>query len=54
MLFRSPFIQSVTVKRSGETRRAKLYYLRKRVGKSVRLTEKRREKKVEAAPVAAS
>ena len=50
----SPFIQSVTVKRSGETRRAKLYYLRKRVGKSVRLTEKRREKKVEAAPVAAS
>lgn len=50
----SPFIQSVTVKRSGETRRAKLYYLRKRVGKAVRLTEKRREKKVEAAPVAAS
>ncbi len=41
----SPFISSVTVKRSGETRRAKLFYLRDRVGKSVRLVEKRRVKK---------
>jgi large subunit ribosomal protein L19 len=48
----SPFIQSVTVKRGGETRRAKLYYLRKRVGKSVRLAEKRREKKEQPAPAA--
>jgi large subunit ribosomal protein L19 len=45
----SPIIASVTVKRSGESRRAKLYYLRDRVGKAVRLVEKRKEK-VEAAP----
>jgi large subunit ribosomal protein L19 len=43
----SPFIASVTVRRSGESRRAKLYFLRKRVGKSVRLTEKRRDKREE-------
>jgi len=41
----SPFIASVTVKRSGESRRAKLYYLRDRVGKATRLVEKRRVKK---------
>jgi len=45
----SPFIAGISVRRSGQTRRAKLYYLRQRVGKAVRLTEKRREK-VEAAP----
>jgi large subunit ribosomal protein L19 len=44
----SPFISKVTVKRSGESRRAKLFYLRHRVGKAVRLTEKRRVKKEEA------
>jgi large subunit ribosomal protein L19 len=44
----SPFISKVTVKRSGEARRAKLFYLRHRVGKAVRLTEKRRVKKEEA------
>ena len=44
----SPFIASVTVKRSGERRRAKLFYLRNRVGKAVRLTEKRRVKKDDA------
>jgi large subunit ribosomal protein L19 len=38
----SPFIAKVLVKRSGETRRAKLFYLRDRVGKAVRLTETRR------------
>jgi large subunit ribosomal protein L19 len=43
----SPFIAKVIVKRSGETRRAKLFYLRKRVGKAVRLTEQRRAKKEE-------
>ena len=37
----SPFISKVTVKRGGETRRAKLFYLRERVGKAVKLTEKR-------------
>src|SRR5690349_7577506 len=36
----SPFISKVTVKRSGERRRAKLFYLRDRVGKAVRLVEK--------------
>src|SRR5205823_2430695 len=41
----SPFIAKVNVKRSGETRRAKLFYLRNRVGKAVRLTEQRRTKK---------
>ena len=45
----SPFIASITVKRSGERRRAKLFYLRGRVGKSVRLTEKRKVKKDEPA-----
>jgi large subunit ribosomal protein L19 len=45
----SPFIAKVAVRRSGETRRAKLFYLRKRVGKAVRLTESRRTKKEEAA-----
>src|SRR3954463_16310167 len=45
----SPFIASVTVKRSGESRRAKLYYLRDRVGKAVRLVEKRKVKKDEPA-----
>src|SRR5437762_526798 len=52
----SPYISSVTVRRSGESRRAKLYYLRKRVGKSVRLTEKRRvgKKDEEAATITPS
>jgi len=45
----SPFISKVTVKRSGETRRAKLFYLRDRVGKSTRLTEARKVKKDETA-----
>jgi large subunit ribosomal protein L19 len=47
----SPFISKVTVKRSGETRRAKLFYLRDRVGKATRLVEIRKVKK-EAAPAA--
>ena len=41
----SPFISKVTVKRSGESRRAKLFYLRDRVGKAVRLVEKRKPAK---------
>ena len=41
----SPFIAKIVVKRGGETRRAKLYYLRDRVGKAVRLTEKRKATK---------
>jgi large subunit ribosomal protein L19 len=37
----SPRIAKVEVKRSGITRRAKLYYLRDRTGKAVRLRERR-------------
>jgi large subunit ribosomal protein L19 len=44
----SPFISKVTVKRSGETRRAKLFYLRDRIGKATRLTEVRKVKKEES------
>jgi large subunit ribosomal protein L19 len=36
----SPRIAAIEVKRSGVTRRAKLYYLRDRTGKAVRLKEK--------------
>jgi large subunit ribosomal protein L19 len=43
----SPFIAKVVVRRGGETRRAKLFYLRNRVGKAVRLTEKRKATKRE-------
>ena len=38
----SPRIDKVEVKRSGVVRRAKLYFLRDRVGKAVRLRERRR------------
>lgn len=38
----SPRIEKVEVKRSGVVRRAKLYFLRERVGKAVRLKERRR------------
>jgi large subunit ribosomal protein L19 len=44
----SPKIAKIEVKRSGVTRRAKLYYLRKRVGKSVRLRERKAGAKEEA------
>ena len=37
----SPKIGKIEVKRSGVSRRAKLYYLRDRAGKSTRLREKR-------------
>jgi large subunit ribosomal protein L19 len=36
----SPRIDNIVVKRSGKVRRAKLYYLRERSGKSVRLKER--------------
>ena len=42
----SPKIAKIDVKRSGKTRRAKLYYLRDRVGKAVKLRE--REEKPDA------
>lgn len=36
----SPLISSVTVKRRGDVRRAKLYYLRNLTGKAARIKEK--------------
>jgi large subunit ribosomal protein L19 len=39
----SPRIAKIEVKRSGVVRRAKLYYLRERSGKSVRLRERRQD-----------
>ncbi len=45
----SPKIAKIEVKRTGVTRRAKLYYLRDRVGKATRLRE--RKKKVAKTPV---
>jgi large subunit ribosomal protein L19 len=36
----SPVIAGIEVKRKGDVRRAKLYYLRGRTGKSARIREK--------------
>ena len=44
----SPKIAKIEVKRSGVSRRAKLYYLRDRAGKSTRLREKRDDVAAEA------
>ena len=40
-LLRSPRIESIKVQRHAHVRRAKLYYMRERTGKSARLREKR-------------
>lgn len=40
-LLRSPFIEKIEVHRHAHVRRAQLYYLRDRTGKSARLREKR-------------
>ncbi len=45
----SPLIASIEVKRRGDVRRAKLYYLRERSGKSARIREKLAARKTEAA-----
>ncbi len=45
----SPRIAAVEVKRSAVVRRAKLYFLRQRAGKAVRLKERRVERPVEEA-----
>ena len=57
----SPLIDSIKVVRRGEVRRAKLYYLRGRTGKSARIVERRYNtsaaevvEAVEAAPAAES
>ena len=39
----SPKLAKIEVKRSGVVRRAKLYFLRDRVGKAIRLKERRRK-----------
>jgi len=48
----SPNIESIEVKRRGVVRRAKLYYLRDRRGKSARIAERAQEARSEAAPAA--
>ncbi len=48
----SPRIAKIEVKRSAVVRRAKLYFLRDRVGKAVRLKERRVERKAEDKPKA--
>ena len=45
----SPLIAKIEVKRKGDVRRAKLYYLRSRSGKSARIKEKLGVKAVKAA-----
>lgn len=51
----SPLISKIEVKRRGDVRRAKLYYLRQRSGKSARIKEKlpQRVNKAKAATAAA-
>jgi large subunit ribosomal protein L19 len=50
-LVHSPKIAKVEVKRTGAVRRAKLYYLRDRVGKATRLRERKvKEKKIPVVP----
>jgi large subunit ribosomal protein L19 len=48
----SPLVDSVVVVRKGKVRRAKLYYLRGRTGKSARIAERMRGVGVESAPAA--
>ena len=48
----SPLIASIEVKRRGDVRRAKLYYLRERSGRSARIKEKLPAKKTAAAKAA--
>ena len=48
----SPLIESVLIDRRGDVRRAKLYYLRQRSGKSARIREKLKTSKTRQAPAA--
>ena len=52
--FHSPAVEGVLVKRPGRVRRAKLYYLRDRVGKATKVKERRDEKPGEGAKAATS
>jgi large subunit ribosomal protein L19 len=49
----SPLIAGIEVKRRGDVRRAKLYYLRERSGKSARIREKLASRKVADSAAAA-
>ncbi|MFO0286951.1 MAG: 50S ribosomal protein L19, partial [Brevundimonas sp.] len=46
----SPNIESIEVKRRGVVRRAKLYYLRDRRGKSARIAERQMQRKDVSVP----
>jgi large subunit ribosomal protein L19 len=46
----SPAVEGVIVKRPGRVRRAKLYYLRDRVGKATKVKERREDDRVEPGP----
>ena len=48
----SPMIESIEVKRRGVVRRAKLYYLRDRRGKSARIAERAMGARIDEAPAA--
>ncbi|KJS39906.1 MAG: 50S ribosomal protein L19 [Hyphomonas sp. BRH_c22] len=50
----SPLIESIEVKRKGRVRRAKLYYLRDRRGKSARIAERTTGHGIEAVEIAVS
>ena len=50
----SPLVDGIKVVRRGKVRRAKLYYLRGRTGKSARIAERMRGVGVESAPSAPS
>ena len=50
----SPLIASIEVMRRGDVRRAKLYYLRDRSGKSARIKEKLPARKAAAVPAPAA
>ena len=48
----SPLVASIEVKRRGDVRRAKLYYLRERSGKSARIKEKLPSRRAASQPKA--
>ena len=50
----SPIIDKIEVVRRGDVRRAKLYYLRGRTGKSARIAERREVRKDAPAPAGAT
>ncbi len=50
----SPMLESIAVKRKGKVRRAKLYYLRDRRGKSARIAERTTGRGIETVEIAVS